>query len=136
MLSVNGIHVYYDAIHALKGVTFSVEAGELVTLLGGNGAGKTTTLKTISGLLRPRQRIKPRVGDARPVEPARASGAVFFRDRPELLRVVDDPLILPLRAGDADRLVPPSGWGRAFGRRHDGLPADDLSGWSSGPSGR
>ena len=55
MLRVNGIHVYYDAIHALKGVTFSVEAGELVTLLGGNGAGKTTTLKTISGLLRPRR---------------------------------------------------------------------------------
>ena len=55
MLRVNEIHVYYDAIHALKGVTFSVEPGELVTLLGGNGAGKTTTLKTISGLLRPRR---------------------------------------------------------------------------------
>ena len=55
MLRVNGIHVYYDAIHALKGVMFAVEAGELVTLLGGNGAGKTTTLKTISGLLRPRR---------------------------------------------------------------------------------
>jgi branched-chain amino acid transport system ATP-binding protein len=55
MLNVNGIHVYYDAIHALKGVSFSVEKGELVTLLGGNGAGKTTTLKTVSGLLRPRR---------------------------------------------------------------------------------
>lgn len=54
MLSVNDIHVYYDAIHALKGVSFSIERGELVTLLGANGAGKTTTLKTISGLLRPR----------------------------------------------------------------------------------
>ena len=54
MLKVNGIHVYYDAIHALKGVTFTVERGELVTLLGANGAGKTTTLKTLSGLLRPR----------------------------------------------------------------------------------
>src|SRR5262245_22112408 len=54
MLKVSGIHVYYDAIHALKGVSFSVEKGELVTLLGGNGAGKTTTLKTLSGLLRPR----------------------------------------------------------------------------------
>ncbi|MSP37886.1 MAG: ABC transporter ATP-binding protein [Deltaproteobacteria bacterium] len=54
MLSVNDIHVYYDAIHALKGVSFAVEKGELVTLLGGNGAGKTTTLKTLSGLLRPR----------------------------------------------------------------------------------
>jgi branched-chain amino acid transport system ATP-binding protein len=54
MLKVKDVHVYYDAIHALKGVSFSVERGELVTLLGGNGAGKTTTLKTVSGLLRPR----------------------------------------------------------------------------------
>jgi branched-chain amino acid transport system ATP-binding protein len=55
MLKVNAIHVYYGAIHALKGVSFSIEKGELVALLGGNGAGKTTTLKTISGLLRPRR---------------------------------------------------------------------------------
>ncbi len=55
MLKVSDIHVYYDAIHALKGVSFNVEKGELVTLLGANGAGKTTTLKTISGLLRPRR---------------------------------------------------------------------------------
>jgi branched-chain amino acid transport system ATP-binding protein len=55
MLKVNDIHVYYEAIHALKGVTFSVAKGELVTLLGANGAGKTTTLKTLSGLLRPRR---------------------------------------------------------------------------------
>ncbi len=54
MLNVNGVHVYYDAIHALKGVSFAIAKGELVTLLGANGAGKTTTLKTISGLLRPR----------------------------------------------------------------------------------
>ncbi len=54
MLKVNGIHVYYGAIHALKGVSFTVERGELVTLLGANGAGKTTTLKTLSGLLAPR----------------------------------------------------------------------------------
>ena len=40
MLKVNNIHVYYDAIHALKGVSFSVATGELVTLLGANGAGK------------------------------------------------------------------------------------------------
>jgi branched-chain amino acid transport system ATP-binding protein len=72
MLEVDAIHVYYDAIHALKGVSFSVAAGELVTLLGGNGAGKTTTLKTLSGLLRPRQgavKLKGEViGSAEPHE--------------------------------------------------------------------
>src|SRR5262245_57923379 len=55
MLKVNSIHVYYDAIHALKGVSFTVERGELVTLLGANGAGKTTTLKTVCGLMRPKR---------------------------------------------------------------------------------
>ena len=53
MLKVSDIHVYYGAIHAVKGLSFHVERGELVTLLGANGAGKTTTLKTLSGLLRP-----------------------------------------------------------------------------------
>jgi branched-chain amino acid transport system ATP-binding protein len=53
MLKVEDVNVYYGAIHALKGVSFSIEKGELVTLLGANGAGKTTTLKTLSGLLRP-----------------------------------------------------------------------------------
>ena len=53
MLRVNDLHVYYGAIHALKGLSFSVEQGELVAVLGANGAGKTTTLKTLSGLLRP-----------------------------------------------------------------------------------
>jgi branched-chain amino acid transport system ATP-binding protein len=64
MLKVNDIHVYYDAIHALKGVSFAVDEGELVTLLGANGAGKTTTLKTISGLLRPRRGSIVLAGDS------------------------------------------------------------------------
>ena len=55
MLKVSDIHVYYGAIHALKGVWIAVERGELVTLLGANGAGKTTTLKTLSGLMRPKR---------------------------------------------------------------------------------
>jgi branched-chain amino acid transport system ATP-binding protein len=55
LLQVENIDVFYDAIHALQGVSFHVEAGEIVTLIGANGAGKSTTLKTISGLLRPRQ---------------------------------------------------------------------------------
>lgn len=52
MLNVQGINVYYGNIHAIKDVSFRVEAGEIVTLIGANGAGKSTILKTISGLLR------------------------------------------------------------------------------------
>jgi len=55
MLEVRDLHVYYGKIHALKGISFQVTEGEIVTLLGNNGAGKTTTLKTLSGLLAPRQ---------------------------------------------------------------------------------
>lgn len=55
LLAVNDIHTYYGHIHALKGISITVEKGEVVTLIGANGAGKTTTLKTISGLLRPRE---------------------------------------------------------------------------------
>ena len=55
MLEVNDIHSYYGNIHALKGISLTVEQGEIVTLIGANGAGKTTTLKTISGQLHPRQ---------------------------------------------------------------------------------
>jgi len=54
MLEINDIHSYYGNIHALKGVSLTVDKGEIVTLIGANGAGKTTTLKTISGTLHPR----------------------------------------------------------------------------------
>ena len=59
LLEIDDIHVSYDNIEALKGVSIKVEKGQIVTLVGANGAGKTTTLKAVSGLLR------PRVGDIR-----------------------------------------------------------------------
>jgi branched-chain amino acid transport system ATP-binding protein len=64
VLRIDDLHVYYGEIHALKGVSLEVRAGEIVALLGGNGAGKTTTLRTVSGLLVPRR------------------GQVAFEDRP------------------------------------------------------
>jgi len=55
LLEVTEIHTYYGNIHALKGVSLTVDKGEIVTLIGANGAGKTTTLRSISGLLKPRE---------------------------------------------------------------------------------
>ncbi len=55
MLEIKDLHTYYGNIHALKGLSLKVEQGEIVTLIGSNGAGKTTTLRTIQGLIRPRQ---------------------------------------------------------------------------------
>ncbi len=55
MLEVQDLNVYYGAIHALKGINFYLDKGEIVALIGANGAGKSTTLNTICGLLRPRQ---------------------------------------------------------------------------------
>jgi len=55
MLEVQNVHAYYGKIHALKDVSINIDKGEIVTLIGGNGAGKSTTLRTISGLLKPRE---------------------------------------------------------------------------------
>jgi branched-chain amino acid transport system ATP-binding protein len=55
LLELHKVHTYYGNIHALKGISVTVDKGEIVTLIGSNGAGKTTTLKTISGVLRPKE---------------------------------------------------------------------------------
>ena len=55
ILKLDAIHTYYGTIHALKGISLEVKAGEIVTLIGANGAGKSTTLRSINGLNRPRQ---------------------------------------------------------------------------------
>lgn len=53
MLEINDIHAYYGNIHALRGISLSVDEGEIVTLIGANGAGKSTTLKAVTGLIKP-----------------------------------------------------------------------------------
>jgi branched-chain amino acid transport system ATP-binding protein len=55
LLEIDGLHTFYGKIHALRGVSISVDEGEIVTLIGANGAGKTTTLNTVSGLLVPKE---------------------------------------------------------------------------------
>jgi branched-chain amino acid transport system ATP-binding protein len=55
ILEIEDVHTYYGSIHALKGISLTVDEGEIVTLLGANGAGKSTTLRSINGLNRPRQ---------------------------------------------------------------------------------
>src|SRR5512135_3734578 len=54
VLEIQDVHAYYGHVHALKGISLSVQPGEIVALIGANGAGKTTVLRTVSGLLRPR----------------------------------------------------------------------------------
>ena len=70
ILEVEAIHSYYGNIHALKGVSVTVEKGEIVTLIGANGAGKTTTLRTISGIIKPRKgTVKFEEEDLAPYKP-------------------------------------------------------------------
>ena len=75
LLKVNDLHVYYGAIHAVKGISLEVREGEIVTLIGANGAGKSTTLNTIAGLLKPRQGSIVLAGI--PVDGTSASKMVF-----------------------------------------------------------
>ncbi|MBE5789714.1 MAG: ABC transporter ATP-binding protein [Clostridiales bacterium] len=75
LLKVKDLHVYYGAIHAIKGISLEVSEGEIVTLIGANGAGKSTTLNTVAGLLKPRQGTIAFAG--MPVEGTAASRMVY-----------------------------------------------------------
>ncbi len=75
LLKVKDLHVYYGAIHAIKGISLEVSEGEIVTLIGANGAGKSTTLNTVAGLLKPRQGTIAFAG--LPVEGTAASRMVY-----------------------------------------------------------
>jgi ABC-type phosphate/phosphonate transport system ATPase subunit len=107
LLEVDDIHVFYDQIEALKGVTLAVEEKRIVTLIGGNGAGKSTTLRAISGLLNPRTwRHQFRRNKARWAWCARDRGARprVGAGRPSYLRSLDSRG----KPGDG-RLHPPRG---------------------------
>ncbi len=70
LLEVENLHTYYGNIHALKGISLTVEEGEIVTLIGANGAGKSTTLRTITGILKPHQgHVRLRGEDLAPYKP-------------------------------------------------------------------
>jgi branched-chain amino acid transport system ATP-binding protein len=87
MLEVNDIHTFYGNIQALKGVSLSLEQGEIVTLIGSNGAGKTTTLHTISGLIRPRSGNIKLSGQVISDKPAHVVASMGVAHSPEGRRI-------------------------------------------------
>jgi len=87
LLEIDDIHVFYDNIEALKGVSIKVESGRIVTLVGANGAGKTTTLRAVSGLLHPRLGEIRFAGQSLNQVPAHAIAAMGVRHVPEGRRI-------------------------------------------------
>jgi branched-chain amino acid transport system ATP-binding protein len=87
LLEIDDVHVFYDNIEALKGVSIEVEGGQIVALVGANGAGKTTTLKTVSGLLYPRRGEIRFAGEALRDVPPHAIAAMGVRHVPEGRRI-------------------------------------------------
>jgi len=87
LLEIDDIHVFYDNIEALKGVSIKVEQGRIVSLVGANGAGKTTTLKTVSGLLHPRAGEILFAGESLRHVPPHAIAAMGVRHVPEGRRI-------------------------------------------------
>jgi branched-chain amino acid transport system ATP-binding protein len=87
LLEIDDIHVFYDNIEALKGVSIKVEKGRIVTLVGANGAGKTTTLKAVSGLLHPRLGEIRFAGESLSDLPAHEIATMGVRHVPEGRRI-------------------------------------------------
>lgn len=87
LLEIDDIHVFYDKIQALKGISLEVQQGQIVTLVGSNGAGKSTTLKTVSGLLHPRQGEIRLAGERLNEQPAHRIAARGVVQVPEGRRV-------------------------------------------------
>jgi branched-chain amino acid transport system ATP-binding protein len=87
LLEIDDIHVFYDKIQALNGVSLEVQQGQIVTLVGGNGAGKSTTLKAVSGLVHPRQGEIRLAGERLNEQPAHRIAALGVVQVPEGRRV-------------------------------------------------
>ena len=109
VLTVKDINVYYGAIHALKGISFDVNEGEIVTLIGANGAGKSTTLHTISGLLRSKTGDIELLGESIAKTPAHKIVAAGISHVPEGRRIfqemtVEDNLQMGAFVADPKRI--------------------------------
>ena len=128
LLEIDDIHVFYDNIEALKGVSINVEKGRIVTLVGANGAGKTTTLKAVSGLVHPRLGEIRFAGASLSDVPAHAIAAMGVRHVPEGRRIFRPP-DRSREPGDG-RLRPARPPGN---RRGQGAHADALSGLARAP---
>lgn len=94
MLEIDNINVYYGAIHAIKGISLKVEQGEIVTLIGANGAGKSTTLRTISGLLKPKEGTIKFEGEDIAGKPAQTIVRAGISQVPEGRRVFSNMTVL------------------------------------------
>lgn len=94
MLEIDNINVYYGAIHAIKGISLKVEQGEIVTLIGANGAGKSTTLRTVSGLLKPKEGTIKFEGEDIAGKPAQTIVRAGISQVPEGRRVFSNMTVL------------------------------------------
>ena len=123
ILEVQQVHTYYGNIQALKGISLTVEKGEIVTLIGSNGAGKTTTLRTIAGVLRPRKGTV-RLGDRDLTKvPANEIVRLGLAHSPEGRRIFSRMSVKEnLEMGAYARNDPPSEFAKDFERVYELFP--------------